>query len=214
MPSQIRMAPPYCRAMRILVLQGHPRASFSIAQKALSAATRQVEGVTARDLYALYPDFNIDVATEQKLLLEHDLIVFQHPFYWYSSPAIIKEWEDLVLDFGWAYGPGGTHLHGKHLMSVLTTGGPETAYDEQGRNRFPIDALLAPFNQTAHRCGMAYLKPLVVFESRLIGSDALVERVEIYRNLLEGFATGRNDPRKHLAKNYRLPEGYTRKHGS
>ncbi|MCA0432784.1 MAG: NAD(P)H-dependent oxidoreductase [Proteobacteria bacterium] len=197
--------------MRILVLQAHPRASFSIAQKALTAAARQVAGVTFRDLYALYPDFNIDIGREQKLLLEHDLIVLQHPFYWYSSPAIIKEWQDLVLDFGWAYGPGGDNLHGKNLMSVLTTGGPETAYHERGRNRFAINDLLAPFNQSAHRCGMAYLKPFVVFESRLIGKDALAAQAEDYRALLEGFASGKRDPRKHLIHGYKLPDGYRQK---
>ena len=63
-----------------------------------------MEGVRLHDLYEAYPDFLIDVEAEQALLLEHDVIVFQHPVYWYSSPAILKEWQDLVLEHGFAYG--------------------------------------------------------------------------------------------------------------
>ena len=62
------------------------------------------------------------------MLLAHDIIVFQHPFYWYSSPAIIKEWQDLVLENGWAYGTGGNNLQGKYLMNAVSTGGNRDAY--------------------------------------------------------------------------------------
>ena len=55
-------------------------------------------------------NFFIDVHAEQKLLLDHDIIIWQHPFYWYSAPAIIKEWMDLVLEHGFAYGENGRSL--------------------------------------------------------------------------------------------------------
>ena len=87
--------------MKILVLFAHPRLSGSHVQRVLADAVRDLPGVTFHDLYAAYPDFTIDVAHEQALLVEHDLIVLQHPFYWYSGPAIIKEWLDLVLALGW-----------------------------------------------------------------------------------------------------------------
>ena len=85
--------------------------------------------MTVHDLYEAYPDLDIDVAREKALLLAHDVIVWQHPFFWYSTPAILKEWQDLVLEFGWAYGPGGTALRGKLFVSAITTGGREAAYD-------------------------------------------------------------------------------------
>jgi glutathione-regulated potassium-efflux system ancillary protein KefG len=194
--------------MRILILHAHPRASASIAQKALLSAVRSVEGVTLHDLYAAYPDFNIDAEREQAQLLAHDIIVLQHPFYWYSSPALIKEWLDIVLDFGWAYGPGGAQLHGKYLMSAITTGGAEGFYHPKGRNRFTVDEMLAPFNQTAHLCGMAYLKPMVVYEGRRLNSAALADRAEDYANLLSDYVAGRSDPLKHLAKGFTLPDTF------
>ncbi len=131
--------------MKILVLFAHPRLSASHVQRVLADVVRDLEDITFHDLYAAYPDFTIDVAHEQALLLEHDLIVLQHPFYWYSAPAIIKEWLDLVLELGWAYGPGGNKLSGKFLMNALSTGGVEAAYRRHGRNRFEIAELLSPY---------------------------------------------------------------------
>src|SRR5258708_2220267 len=134
---------------RVLVLFAHPAFQKSRINRHLAAAARAVDGITFHDLYEAYPDFQLDVAHEQELLLAHDVIVFQHPFYWYSCPALLKEWLDLVLEYNFAYGPHGTRLHGKTLLSALTTGGPEHAYARDGHNHFTIRELLAPFEQTA-----------------------------------------------------------------
>ena len=92
----------------VLVLYAHPAPHKSRINRRLATAAREVDGITFRDLYELYPDFVIDVEEEQKLLKEHDVIVWQHPFYWYSAPSLVKEYLDLVLTYGWAYGEGGT----------------------------------------------------------------------------------------------------------
>ena len=147
---------------RILILFAHPAFQKSRANQPLVEAVRDLEGVTFHDLYEAYPDFNIDVAREQALLLEHHIIVLQHPFYWYSVPALIKEWQDLVLEHGFAYGDGGTALEGKMLMTAITTGGGLEAYRRDGLNRFSIREFLIPFEQTAGLCGMRFLPPFVV----------------------------------------------------
>lgn len=196
------------RGMRILILHAHPRPSASIAQRALLAAVQGLPNVTTHDLYAAYPDFAIDAAAEQQRLLQHDLIVLQHPFYWYSAPAIIKEWLDIVLDFGWAYGPGGNKLHGKFLLSAISTGGAHHFYSPQGRNRFTVEELLSPFNQTAHLCGMGWLSPFVVFEGRRLESDALKQQAGMYRELLQGLSTGIVDVKQHIAPGYKLPASF------
>jgi glutathione-regulated potassium-efflux system ancillary protein KefG len=197
--------------MRILVLHAHPRPSASIVHRALSRAAKSVAGVTFHDLYAAYPDFGIEAAREQELLLAHDLIVLQHPFYWYSSPAILKEWQDIVLDFGWAYGPGGNKLHGKFMMQAISTGGAEDFYHNKGRNRFGIDEFLRPFNQTAHLCGMAYLAPFVVHEGRRLSDDVLEGFVTRYTDVLTGFAADKRTPLKHLSEGYTLPANFRAK---
>lgn len=164
-----------------------------------------LERVTIVDLYAEYPSLDIDVGREQQRLLEHEFIVLQHPFYWYSSPAILKEWQDLVLENGWAYGPGGTRLAGRFLMSAVSTGGSETAYREGGRNRFDVSEFLRPFDQTAHLCSMAYLAPFVVHAGRRLSPEALAAAAAAYRELITGLRDGAIDPLARLAEGYTLP---------
>lgn len=195
--------------MKVLVLFAHPRPSHSQVQRALLDAVRDIKGVTLHDLYAAYPDFTIDVAHEQELLLAHDLIVLQHPFYWYSAPAMIKEWLDLVFELGWAYGPGGDKLSGKFLMNALSTGGVEAAYRHHGRNRFEIDELLSPYNQSAHLCGMAYLEPFTVFAGRWLTAEDLALKASDYQGLIQGLSDGHIDPMTRLAKGYSLPLAFT-----
>jgi len=89
--------------------------------------------------------------------------VFQFPFYWYSTPPMLKRWQDDVLVFGWAYGPGGTKLAGKTLQLVLTAGGPESVYRHGGYNLYPVRELLRPLEVTAHLIGMTLAEPLVLY---------------------------------------------------
>ncbi len=161
--------------MRVLVLFAHPRLRQSVVQRAMLSAIASLDGVTIRDLYAEYPDLLIDAKREQDTLLEHDVIVLQHPLYWYSAPAIVKEWLDIVLEEGWAYGAGGRQLRGKYLLNAISTGGPQEAYHGQGRNRFPVRTLLAPFDQTAYLCGMGWLEPFVIHAGRKLEPQRAVE---------------------------------------
>ena len=195
-------------AMKILVLHAHPRLSSSVVQRAMLRAIEGLDDVTLVDLYAEYPDFGIDPAREQHRLLAHDVIVLQHPFYWYSSPAIIKEWQDLVLENGWAYGPGGTRLAGRFLMPAVSTGGPEPVYHHEGRNRFAVAELLAPFNQTAYLCSMAYLAPFVIYSGRRMPPAQLSTAVEHYRDLIVGLRDGTINPLQHLAPGFTLPPAF------
>ena len=197
--------------MRILVLFAHPKISDSIVQAQMLQAISGLEGVTIHDLYAAYPDFLIDVDHEQALLLAHDLVVFQHPFYWYSAPAIIKEWLDLVLEHDWAYGARGTRLHGKFMIQAISTGGPEHFYQPQGKNRFAIRELLNPFNQTAYLCGMAYLEPFAIFVGRRLPKADLNQQVEKYRDLVIGLRDGKIAPLKNIALNCTLPANFAEK---
>jgi len=194
--------------MKILVLFAHPKRQASVVQRAMLRSIDGLDAVTIADLYAEYPDLDIDVAREQQRLLEHDLIVLQHPFYWYSSPAILKEWQDLVLENGWAYGPGGTRLAGRFLMSAISAGGSEEAYRSEGRNRFRIMELLAPFNQTAHLCSMAYLTPFVIYAGRRMTTENLSTSAEAYRDLIVGLRDGLIDPLGQLAPGFALPPAF------
>lgn len=147
---------------RILILFGHPAFKRSTINAALRAAAETLEGITFHDLYASYPDFLIDVAHEQQLCESHDIIVFQHPFYWYSTPAIFKEWFDLVLEHDWAYGTFGNALKGKITFQAFSAGGSLEDYRAGGLNRFTIRELTTPFRATANLCEMDWLPPFAI----------------------------------------------------
>ncbi|MBT1172017.1 NAD(P)H-dependent oxidoreductase [Bifidobacterium sp. MA2] len=172
--------------MKTLVLVFHPDMAKSRANAALMAAARPLsedDGVTVRDEYALYPDGKIDVKAEQRLIETHDRIVFQFPMYWYSAPALLKEWEDKVLEFGWAYGPGGEALKGKSIMVATTAGGPRTEYRDED-NGATMDEVLSPYRMMVRYTHAVWLKPFVVFESMELSDESLAEAARDYRQAL------------------------------
>jgi glutathione-regulated potassium-efflux system ancillary protein KefG len=176
---------------RVLVLFAHPVPRRSRVNRRLVAAAEGLAGARVHDLYAAYPDLDIDVEREKELLAEHDVLVWQHPFYWYSTPAILKEWQDLVLEFGWAYGPGGTALEGKSFLQVITTGGREEAYQPEGFNRYRITELLAPVHQTVRLCHMAAFPPFVVHGTHRMTEPEMESHARDYRRVLVALTEGR-----------------------
>ncbi len=178
----------------ILILFAHPSLHRSEANQPLVRAAREVDGVTLVDLYADYPDFHIDIDREQQRLRAHRIIVFMFPLYWYSTPAILKEWQDLVLEYGFAYGHDGTALHGKTLLCAITAGGTEKAYRSSGFNHYSIRELLRPIEQTAILCGMRYLPPFALFGARTAREDGTLQRhVEQWKLLLSELGRERLD---------------------
>ncbi len=150
------------------------------------ASLQGLAGVTLHDLYETYPNFLIDTVAEQNLLLQHDVVVFQHPFYWYSVPAIIREWCDLVLEYGFAYGDGGTNLSGKKWLHAISAGGPREAYARGGANRYSISEFLAPFDQTAALCHMTFLPPFVVYDTlKMNNTNDIPAAAEDYRHMIQ-----------------------------
>lgn len=179
---------------RVLVLFAHPAYEKSRINRRLVEALAGLDDVTVHDLYEAYPDFQIDVPAEQARLVGHDVLVLHHPFYWYSAPALVKEWLDLVLEHGFAYGSKGHALDDKIMLNATTTGGPEAAYQVGGRNRFTMRQLLAPFDQTAYLCRMRYLAPFVVHGSlRLEAPEAMRELQAQYRAVITALRDGTLD---------------------
>jgi len=160
----------------ILVITAHPDLAQSRVHRTLASACDDaaLPRVQRRDLYALYPDYLVDIAAEQAVLAEASLVVWQHPIHWYSMPPLMKVWLDEVLAFGWAYGPDGTALRGKDLWLAASTGGPQDSYRPDRYNRYFFDAFLHPYDQTAALCGMRWLPPFVLHGAHR-ASDAAVQ---------------------------------------
>ena len=180
---------------KILIQFAHPAQSNSKMNSALRAAVEKLDGVTINDLYAHYPDFLIDIPREQQLCENHAIIIFQHPFYWYSTPSIMKEWLDLVLQHGWAYGSKGNALQGKFFLQAITAGGDENTYQKGGYNAFTIEELTSPYQATAKLCGMLWLPPFAIFGIHSGLTDDMVQSyAEDYRRSIVALRDGAFDP--------------------
>ncbi|AYD89374.1 flavodoxin family protein [Actinomyces sp. 2119] len=165
--------------MKTLVLVFHPHMESSRVNKALADRAESAgENVTVRYVYDLYPDFKIDVAAEQAALQDADRIVLQFPMYWFSSPALLKQWEDDVLTYGWAYGEEGTALHGKELLLAVSPGG--SAYGREAAHSYTLHELLRPFQGSARVIGTRYAVPFLTVGALEISDAALAQRAEEY----------------------------------
>jgi glutathione-regulated potassium-efflux system ancillary protein KefG len=174
----------------ILIHFAHPAIHKSRVNLELFKGIQEIEGVTLSNLYEKYPDFHIDVKHEQDLLLGNDIIIWQHPFYWYSSPSILKEWIDLVLEHGFAYGRKGKALEGKAVFNTITTGGRKEAYSVGGYNKYTINQFMVPFRQTAVLCNMTYLPPFVVHGTHLLTEREISGYARDYRTILISLRDG------------------------
>ena len=169
---------------KILIQFAHPAFSRSRAHKAMVNQVRDLKGITFNDLYENYPDLYIDVKREKELLLEHDIVIFQHPFYWYSGPPIVKQWLDLVLEYNWAYGPGGRALIGKKMFNAISCGSSEHSYTSEGHHSYPVKQFLIPFKQTAILCHMDYWPPFVVYGTHHLKNTSIDESAKSYADIL------------------------------
>ncbi len=170
---------------KILIIFGHPRFENSKVHSSLIEAASKLENITIQDLYEQYPNFNINVAHQQQLLLEHDVVILQHPVYWYSCPPIIKQWIDLVLTYGWAYGVGGNKLEGKLMCNVVSTGGSTTAYSMEGSHQHTLLEFFLPFKQTAKLCKLTYLPPFAIQGSHRLTETELQKVGLHYQQILK-----------------------------
>lgn len=175
---------------KVLIIFSHPRFEDSKANAVLVKNIPKSRFVTFHDLYENFPDFNIDINLEKILLSQHDIIIWHHPFYWYSSPPLLKQWIDLVLEFGWAYGQHGDILHGKIIFNAITSGGNREVYQPSGYNRYTVREFLLPFEQTAVLCGMKYLPPFAVQGTHRLTAEQLEKAGKSYGKLIDRLVKG------------------------
>jgi len=174
---------------KILVLFAHPNYQKSVLNKSLNNQYIDMPNITFHDLYEEYPNFIIDIQREQSLLDAHNIVIFQHPLYWYSYPALMKEWIDTVFQHGYAYGEFGHALNNKTALSVVTSGADSVSY----LNKESIRNVMQPFERTVHFCNMHYLPPFVIHGGLKIKSDQtdpqaasamLTTQVKLYKHLI------------------------------
>lgn len=168
--------------MNTLILLFHPDLKNSTVNKKLAAAVENMENVTVRNMYDLYPDFKIDVKTEQAFMEKAERIILQFPIRWYSSPALLKQWEDDVFEAGWAY-IGGHALDDKEFTVAATFGAG--GYEHNGYSHYTTHELLRPFQATAYRIGMKFVKPFVMTNVMRMDETEMNKQIDQYKNYVQ-----------------------------
>ncbi|PGM50889.1 NAD(P)H-dependent oxidoreductase [Bacillus sp. AFS053548] len=166
--------------MNTLVIITHPNLENSRINRTWMEELKKQEEITIHTLYQAYPDGKIDVEQEQKLLESHDRIILQFPFFWYSTPSLLKQWQDEVLAYGYAYGPDGDKLHGKELGLAISTFGPVDSYEPTGYNNFTMETLTTPLQQTSNLIGTKFMPLFVLNGVAHVSEEELLENAKAY----------------------------------
>jgi glutathione-regulated potassium-efflux system ancillary protein KefF len=183
-------------AAPILVLYAHPAPHRSPLIRRLADAARALPGILVQDLYERYPDFDVDGEHERALLEGARLVVFLHPFRWYGMPSMMKEWMEIVLLPGWAYGAAAQRgalqgaLQGKSCWLVTSTGSGPEAYRPGGLHGRPFADFLAPYEQAAALCGMDWIAPFVMHGAAGAHEEAVAAHVAEFTRRLAGYGAG------------------------
>ena len=172
--------------MKTLVVVSHPDISASVINKRwIEELKKHSDQYTTHDLAAAYPDGNIDIIREQKLIEEHDHLVFQFPIFWFSSPPLLKQWFDQVLSYGWAYGRnGGNKLKNRKVALAVTAGIRQADYQKNGRYHYTLEELLRPFETTLrYYCHADYRSFFAFYGAEIVpGEDYASEREDIEKS--------------------------------
>jgi len=174
--------------MQTLVIVSHPIIEDSSTQQFLRESL-PAQGVTWHHLEAAYPDGEIDVEQEQHQLLQFDRILFQFPFYWYSSPPLLKHWQDTVLTESYAYGKNGGRIAGKEFGLILSVGVNENEYQAGGEEGFTLSELTKPYQALAAKCGLVYMPIFAISKFDYMNEDRKKELLIAYQQYL----TKKND---------------------
>lgn len=166
--------------MKILVIIAHPNLAESKVHKVWMEGLKALDNVTLHNLLDVYPDEIIDKSHEQALLKTHDRIVFQYPIYWYNMPAILRKWQDVVLEYGFAYGQDGVHLKGKDYVVAVSAGASKASYQSDGHNSYLIEDFFKSMRQIAKMTGMNYLPEFVLYSSHVRSKNEILESRDAY----------------------------------
>ena len=166
---------------QLTIILAHSDYSKSIANKTvMEEVQKQYPDVQIRNIAALYPDFAIDVEAEQQNLVRSDVVLLQFPVNWYNMPAIMKQWLDKVLTFGFAYGPGGDKLKGKTVLLSITAGAMKESYTPIGHMHFRLEQFFNNVESTCYYSQMNFAEPVLgygnIYVPGVVGDPEIVKQ--------------------------------------
>ena len=131
-----------------------------------------------------------DLQQEMDKLEWCDILIFNFPLWWFGLPAMLKGWVDRVFAMGFVYGGGkGVYDTGafkdKTAFVIMTTGGPEQSYTEDGRNG-NIDTILFPIHHGMfYFAGMTVLPPFISWGPARLTDEERLNELDKLKNYLD-----------------------------
>ncbi|HEY9315007.1 NAD(P)H-dependent oxidoreductase [Williamsia sp.] len=195
---------------KVLWVHGHPRGGSLNHQlvQAGSETLGHVADLTVVDLHAVgwNPVLSVDelagvtpddVAEQQQLVRDADLLVVQFPMWWHSMPAIVKGWFDRVFAKGFAFGikdprtgrtlkMGDGGLVGRRALTIVTAGDRPSSFAARGING-DVDLLLfGLLHGTFWYSGIAPLEPHLIAGTDQPGWDGAETEISRLAGRLRG----------------------------
>ena len=164
--------------MKTLLVVGHPRLGESTTQQFLKAAAGECSNVTWHELQLPF-----EVTQEQALIQQHDRIIVQFPLYWYSAPAVVRQWFDEVWRMPLTTG-NYRLLRGKQLGVVVTAGAARNEFQAGGKQGATMDEVLRPYQMTARVTEMEYLPALPIYQFNYLSEQAKQELYITYQSYI------------------------------
>lgn len=165
---------------KTVIILGHPNYKESKINKTFIESLPKNQNITIHNIAEIYPDGNINIEKEQKLLESADKIIFQYPINWFNMPSIMKIWWDKVFIPGWT-NLNGTALKNKKMGIVVTAGIPENNLKELG---YTTKDIIKPLELTIKYIGANYIGDVTVIGTSHLSNDNLNKNIIKYQNLI------------------------------
>jgi len=98
---------------------------------------------------------------------------------------LLKDWQDKVLEYGFAYGSNGNKLAGKEFKNVVTVDSPEYAYQAGAYVHASMSEILKPLQTMALFTQMIYTQPFAVHRALKITDEELTQKALEYKAILQ-----------------------------
>lgn len=125
--------------------------------------------VQLEEVYALEHDgFVKELSTEQEKVEWCDLMIWQFPLWWFTTPAILKGWQDRVFSMDRFYKGGSLYenglMKGKKALLSATTGTEFEAYRYGGFHNGDMESILRPIHRGMFEfLGFSVLSPQISY---------------------------------------------------
>lgn len=168
---------------KTLVIFAHPYYEYSTANVELVKAYEGTDNLHFKDLYEEYPDFHIATFRERKRIKDFERLIFHFPLIWFGLPPLLKLWIDEVFDMKWT-AESDHPLLNKDAIIIVTVGGKEENYSEEGLYETTIQDLMKPLTLSLKVNSIDVKKIIAVHDADDLKTNELSEFSEKIKQTL------------------------------